>query len=99
VAFGLPSARKGRRRLARSATLELEPHLAAALVESPAAGEGIDDVESPSADAIELVLANGVLEPVALVDHLDEQTVLVKLGAELDPAPTMHERVRDQLGD
>jgi hypothetical protein len=73
--------------------------VAAALVKSPAAGEGIDDVESPSADAVEVVLANGALEPVALVDHLDQQTVLVKLGAELDHAPTMHERVRDQLGD
>ncbi|HSO99175.1 MAG TPA: hypothetical protein VLP43_09515 [Solirubrobacteraceae bacterium] len=44
-------------------------------MDPPAPGERVDDVESEAVDAV--ALAKDPLEPVSLVDHLDQQTVVV----------------------
>jgi hypothetical protein len=71
--------------------------VAAPLVDSPAAGNLVHDTKSPSPDVVEIALADDSLEPRPLVDHVDQQTVLVKLRVEVDPAPAMRERVRGQF--
>ena len=85
--------------LARSGTLEFEPHLAAALVDSPAAGDRSHEVEAPSAQAVEVARAHGPLEPAPLVGHLDPQTIHISRRADPDLPAAVHERVRDQFAD
>ena len=61
--------------------LELEPDVGGALVD--AAYLGVDDMEAADA-AVEVVRPDRPLEAVALVDDLDEEAVVVELGAERD---------------
>lgn len=82
-----------------SASLELKPDMARALMDPPAGRYRLHSVESLSADVLEVALANDPLESTPLVDHLDQQAVLIKLTAHPDPSATVHDRVRYQLGD
>jgi hypothetical protein len=81
-----------------SAALKFEPDVACALVDSPAARDRVNSVESQSADVVEVSIANDPLESFPLVDDLDHQAVLVEVPENLDPATPMNDRVRYELG-
>ena len=70
-----------------------------ALVDPPAASLGVDDRESSSADVLEVPLTDRPLEPSALIDHLDEQTILVERRSQADLAVAVNDSVRDELAD
>jgi len=77
--------------------LELEPHVRGALMDSPAAGDRVHNPESPTSHALKIALSHGALEPLALVDHLDEQAVLVELRAQNDLAAPVNEGIGYEL--
>ena len=84
---------------AGSGSLQLEPHAARAGVDSPAARECIYEAESPAPDAVKVTLANNAFEPLTVVDHLNDQMVLVETCVHLDGALSVQERVCYQLTD
>ena len=78
------------------AALQFAPYMTAAFVDPPAAGKRLDEVQSQATETVALITDR--LKPVPLIDHLNQQTVGVKLCAELDPATAVHDCVGDQLG-
>jgi hypothetical protein len=83
----------------RAGAFQLEPHVRGSLVDAPAAGQVVDDVQAPAAELLEVVAAQVVLEAGALVDDLDDEAVVVDAGAEPDVAYAVAKRVRDELAD
>ncbi|HUA71501.1 MAG TPA: hypothetical protein VMA96_10475 [Solirubrobacteraceae bacterium] len=71
--------------------------MALALVDSPPAGQRVDDVESVSANGPEGELANGPLESLALVDDFDPQTLVIERRRQLDGATAVNDRVGYEL--
>ena len=80
-------------------TLDLSPYVCGSGVDPPPAGDRFDDREPAPGQLIERNLTGGVLEARALIHHLDQQTILIKLTAEEDPSNAMHDGVRHQLTD
>ena len=58
--------------------LELEPDVRRALVQAPPAGLGVHDAQSPAADLLKVLLVDDPLEAGALIDHLDQQAVVLE---------------------
>jgi hypothetical protein len=68
-------------------------------VDPPAAGYRVDDREPAPADAGEVLLTDGPLEPSAFVDHLDQEAILVERRSQRDLTIPMDDGVGDQLAD
>ncbi len=68
------------------------------VTDSPAAGLAVDDLQAESADVVWIVPGGrSAVEPVALVDHLDVETVVVEAGPQGDAARTVEQCVRHEL--
>ena len=84
---------------AASGSHQLEPYVARTVVDPPAARERVYEAESPAPDAVEATLRNDAFEPLPVIDHLDDQMVLVETRVQLDGASAVHERVCHQFAD
>ena len=76
-------------------SLEFEPDIGAAFPDPPAARFCVHDPEPVTNAGLNI----STCESRALVDHVDEQAILVKLDVKLNPPAAMHDRVGHQLGD
>jgi hypothetical protein len=68
-------------------------------MDAPPARLGLDDPEPPATHRLERLLAGLTLETLALVDHLDQHPILVRMGTQQDPTSPVKNRVRHQLAD
>jgi hypothetical protein len=68
------------------------------VTDSPAARLAVDDPQAVSADVVWIGPGGrSAVEPVALVDHLDVEMVVVETGPQSDAARTMQHCVRHEL--
>jgi hypothetical protein len=80
-----------------TSTFDLSPYVCGSGVDSPPAGDRLDDREPAPGQLIERDLTGGVLEAQALIHHFDQQTILIKLTAEEDPSNAVRDGIRHQL--
>lgn len=77
---------------------ELEPHVSGPATDAPAAGLAVDDLQAIPADLVGIAPGGRTaIEPIALVDHLDMETVVAQAGPQGDAARSVKQCVRHEF--
>jgi hypothetical protein len=78
---------------------EFKPDVGCALAHAPAAGDILNDLQSPPTDLPEGAMMQCSLKARALVDDLDEEAVAIQTSAQGDLAPAVTQGVARQFAD
>jgi hypothetical protein len=77
--------------------LDLKPNVGCALVDTPAAGFGLNQRQPPSSEAVKRVVTHDSLEPRPFVDDLCAQSIFIDVRPERDLALAVEYGVTDEF--